>query len=216
MFILGFSISKRYPFVHLGNWHIDGRNTIRMKWKFGNRHNKIVVRGHNNIIESIGKVYESTFRVIGDNNKINILHNCKILDSSFVIIGNQCNITFQEKSTCGHGCWFVVMGNGHHISIGQDTMISDDVDIWASDSHAIFKDGNEADVINLSGDIDIGAHVWIGKKSVVLKNVRINENAIVGIASVVTKDVPANCIVVGNPAHVVNVGINWERSHIKV
>jgi acetyltransferase-like isoleucine patch superfamily enzyme len=42
----------------------------------------------------------------------------------------------------------------------------------------------------------------IGSGATVLANVTIGENAIVGAGSVVTKDVPDNCIVVGNPAHV--------------
>jgi len=42
----------------------------------------------------------------------------------------------------------------------------------------------------------------IGSGSTVLSNVVIGENAIVGAGSVVTKDVPANAIVVGNPAKV--------------
>ena len=42
----------------------------------------------------------------------------------------------------------------------------------------------------------------IGSGSTILSNVAIGENAIVGAGSVVTKDVPANAIVVGNPAKV--------------
>jgi acetyltransferase-like isoleucine patch superfamily enzyme len=40
----------------------------------------------------------------------------------------------------------------------------------------------------------------IGSGSTILSNVVIGENAIVGAGSVVTKDVPANAIVAGNPA----------------
>jgi acetyltransferase-like isoleucine patch superfamily enzyme len=42
----------------------------------------------------------------------------------------------------------------------------------------------------------------IGSGSTILSNISIGENAIVGAGSVVTKDVPANCIVAGNPARV--------------
>ncbi|HVS90360.1 MAG TPA: acyltransferase [Candidatus Acidoferrum sp.] len=42
----------------------------------------------------------------------------------------------------------------------------------------------------------------VGSGATVLSNVTIGENAIVGAGSVVTKDVPANAIVVGNPARV--------------
>ena len=42
----------------------------------------------------------------------------------------------------------------------------------------------------------------IGSGATILSDVRIGENAIVGAGSVVTKDVPANAIVAGNPARV--------------
>src|SRR5438128_11670757 len=43
----------------------------------------------------------------------------------------------------------------------------------------------------------------IGSGSVILSNITIGENAIVGAGSVVTKDVPANAIVAGNPARLI-------------
>jgi serine acetyltransferase len=45
--------------------------------------------------------------------------------------------------------------------------------------------------------------VWLGDRSTVLKGVSIGDNSIVAASSVVTKDVPANVIVAGNPAVVV-------------
>jgi len=42
----------------------------------------------------------------------------------------------------------------------------------------------------------------IGSGSTILSNITVGENAIVGAGSVVTKDVPANAIVAGNPARV--------------
>jgi acetyltransferase-like isoleucine patch superfamily enzyme len=49
----------------------------------------------------------------------------------------------------------------------------------------------------------------IGSGSTILSNVAIGENAIVGAGSVVTKDVPANAIVAGNPAKVLRY-LTWE------
>ena len=43
----------------------------------------------------------------------------------------------------------------------------------------------------------------IGSGSTILSNLTVGENAIVGAGSVVTKDIPANCLAVGNPARVV-------------
>jgi serine O-acetyltransferase len=49
----------------------------------------------------------------------------------------------------------------------------------------------------------IGNDVWIGPHAIIIGGVRIGDGAIVGAGSVVTKDVPARCVVAGNPATVV-------------
>lgn len=45
-------------------------------------------------------------------------------------------------------------------------------------------------------------NVWIGMNAIILKGVTVGENSVVAAGAVVTKDVPANCIVAGNPAAV--------------
>jgi len=50
------------------------------------------------------------------------------------------------------------------------------------------------------GEVFIGDRAFIGTGSVIMPGVRIGANAIVGSLSLVNKDVPANEIVVGNPA----------------
>ena len=52
--------------------------------------------------------------------------------------------------------------------------------------------------------------MWIGRNSIISKGVTIGENSIVAAGSVVTKDVPPNCIVGGNPAKVVKTDIDKE------
>lgn len=52
-------------------------------------------------------------------------------------------------------------------------------------------------------DTIIGKNVFIGCNALVLKGVHIGDNAVIGAGSVVTKDVPANCVAAGNPAVVV-------------
>lgn len=51
--------------------------------------------------------------------------------------------------------------------------------------------------------ITIGDNVWLGGGVIVLPGVTIGDNSVVGAGSVVTKDVPANVVVVGNPARIV-------------
>lgn len=50
--------------------------------------------------------------------------------------------------------------------------------------------------------INIGNDVWIGANCVILPGVTINDGAVVGAGSIVTKDVPKNAIVMGNPARI--------------
>lgn len=51
-----------------------------------------------------------------------------------------------------------------------------------------------------AGKVIIGENAFIGANSIILPNVVVGKNAIVGAGSVVTKDVPENTIVAGNPA----------------
>lgn len=56
--------------------------------------------------------------------------------------------------------------------------------------------------------IIIGKNVWIGENARICKGVSIGEGAIVAANAVVTKDVPSNCVVAGNPAKVVKTDID--------
>lgn len=53
------------------------------------------------------------------------------------------------------------------------------------------------------GNIIIEDNVWIGEGCVILPNVKIGQNSVIGANTVVTKDVPRNSIVVGNPGRVI-------------
>jgi maltose O-acetyltransferase len=51
--------------------------------------------------------------------------------------------------------------------------------------------------------IHIGKKVWITSRCIILGGVTIGDNSIIGAGSVVTKDIPANCLAAGNPARVI-------------
>ena len=51
--------------------------------------------------------------------------------------------------------------------------------------------------------VTVGHNVWIGGNVVILPGVSIGDNSIIGGGSVVTKDIPANVIAVGNPCKVI-------------
>jgi len=56
-------------------------------------------------------------------------------------------------------------------------------------------------------DTFIGSRCFIGANAIIMPGVRVGNHCIVGSGSVVTKDVPDNCIVSGNPARITKTGI---------
>ena len=53
--------------------------------------------------------------------------------------------------------------------------------------------------------MEIGDYAWIGAGATVLPGVRVGRHAVIGAASVVTKDVPDYAVAVGNPARVIKM-----------
>lgn len=85
------------------------------------------------------------------------------------------------------------------ITIGDDVMFGPAVKLVTS-NHPLDSNDRRA-VISLP--IVIEKNAWIGAGAIVLPGVTIGENSVVGAGSVVTKDVPPNTVVVGNPARVI-------------
>lgn len=55
----------------------------------------------------------------------------------------------------------------------------------------------------LAGCIEIGAYSFIGTNATILPNIKIGKNVIIGAGSVVTKNIPDNCLAYGNPCRIV-------------
>lgn len=63
----------------------------------------------------------------------------------------------------------------------------------------------------VSKDTRIGKRCFIGANAIIMCGVTIGDEVIVGAGAVVTKDVPSNCIVAGNPAKILRTGIHTRR-----
>ena len=106
------------------------------------------------------------------------------------------NITVGRNVFINSGCHFQDQGG---ITIGDGALIGHCVTL-ATLNHG-FAPEDRATLY--PQPIRIGRKVWIGANSVVLPGVTIGDNAIVGAGSVVTRDVPPNGVVVGNPARLI-------------
>jgi lipopolysaccharide O-acetyltransferase len=110
----------------------------------------------------------------------------------------------------------VQINDSVHITAMKDVQIGDNVlmasKIYISDcSHGYYNGGdNDSDPSSKAIDrayktngVNIGNNVWIGESVSILPGVTIGENAIIGANTLVNKDVPENCIAVGNPVRIV-------------
>lgn len=105
-------------------------------------------------------------------------------------------IRIGERVFINAGCCFQDQGG---ITIGDDCLIGHGT-ILATLDHDLAP-SRRGDMH--PGAITIGRNVWIGAGVTVLPGITIGDEAVVGAAAVVTKDVPPRTVVVGSPARVV-------------
>lgn len=123
---------------------------------------------------------------VGDNTKIGafveiqknatIGNNCKVSSHTFICEG----VTVEDDVFIGHSVTFI---NDSYPRATAEGRLQTEAD-WKVEKTLVKKGAS------------------IGSGTTVLSNVTIGENAIVGAGSVVTRDVPANTIVAGNPAKI--------------
>jgi maltose O-acetyltransferase len=89
------------------------------------------------------------------------------------------------------------------VEIGDDVMFAPNVQLYTA-THPTDPDLRcYPQLWELAKPIKIGNRVWLGGGVIVLPGVTIGDNTTIGAGSVVTKDIPANCVAVGNPCKVV-------------
>lgn len=110
-----------------------------------------------------------------------------------IVIGNNVMLTDYVQISATRK---VVLGD--NLLVGQNVYISDNSHGKADCSAVGIPPINRP--LTSKGPVIIGKNVWIGRGAVILSGVTIGDNAIIGANSVVTRDVPENCVVAGAPA----------------
>ncbi len=87
-----------------------------------------------------------------------------------------------------------------HIYVGDATMFGPNVTI-ATAGHPILPELREQ-AYQYNMPVRIGKNCWLGAGVIVMPGVTIGDNTVIGAGSIVTKDIPANVVAVGNPCRV--------------
>ncbi len=183
-----------------------------IKIYFGNSLFRKGVRiGKDSFIREHTKLSGGSHIKIGNNTRI---YPYSRLECFEYISGKQLNprLTIGDNVLIGRNTTILCANN---VTIGSNTMFASYCFV-ADENHGIDPSSPkryECQPLELS-EVHIGENCWIGEKSIILPGVTIGDNTVIGAGSIVTKDIPANSIAVGNPARVIkryNFGTKeWE------
>ncbi|MCD8349020.1 MAG: sugar O-acetyltransferase [Planctomycetaceae bacterium] len=108
------------------------------------------------------------------------------------------NITLGENFAANHN---LVILDGAPVTFGDNVMIGPNCSFYTA-GHPLDVERRNAG-LEFASPITVGANVWFGGNVCVMPGVTIGDNCVIGAGSVVTKDIPAGTLAVGNPCNVV-------------
>jgi acetyltransferase-like isoleucine patch superfamily enzyme len=136
-------------------------------------------------------------------------------------------VSFGGKASIGHGSKISVRGDLHlgdgftmtaestivcakEIRFGNDCLLSWDILVMDTDEHPLYNKDNER--INPDKAIQVGDHVWIGCKCVLLKGAVVSDNTVVAAGTLLTSSFSGEHQVIGgNPPSVLKNDVRWEH-----
>lgn len=117
------------------------------------------------------------------------------------------NISVGENFYANHG--LVILDAGG-VSFGDNVFIAPSCGFHTSGHPIDYERRNKG--LEYAYSIQVGSNVWIGAGVQVMPGVTIGDNVVIGGGSVVTKDIPSDCVAVGNPCRVIR-GITEEEKN---
>jgi acetyltransferase-like isoleucine patch superfamily enzyme len=105
--------------------------------------------------------------------------------------------------------------NGGSIVLKEDVLIAHDVQILTDDAHALIDAATGKRLNHYGGKIEIGTHVWIGRRATIMGNTSIGDHNVIGACSFVRNEhTPPNVALAGVPAKVVREGVTWRHEDL--
>lgn len=171
----------------------------------------IFMSGKDNLIEIKNSLISQTnIYIEGNNNNLTVEPHVKLRSATIHLRGNNCIIEIGKGTTFG-GIRIVNVGESNNITIGENCLFADFIELWASDTHSIYD--LEGNLVNNEKPVVIGNNVWIGSHVKILKGVTIGNGAIIGMNSMVTKNIAPKTLNVGNPTLCIKENIRWSLDY---
>lgn len=169
--------------------------------------------GDNNSILVEGAFHLGSNGSIGNSNGFTareiVFGDYLFLDSN-VMIGHGGRFSYDSFLKVGKGvmiCAWVKLNTNYSIKIGDDVGIGEYVDIWTHGSFPAVLNGFPAEF----GPVEIGSHVWLPAKSTVLANIKIGNNVVIGVNSLINKNLPDGCFAAGMPVKIIRENVYPNR-----
>jgi len=128
-------------------------------------------------------------------NRTTFIVGFKVSEGAELVIGDRVSVNYQTTISVAKS-----------VRIGDDTMIAGNVQIYDNISHPLSparRLRHDSFTLDESSPVVIGRNCWIGNAAIIMRGVTIGDNSVVAAGSIVTKSVPPNVLVAGNPARVV-------------
>ena len=175
-------------------------------------HIQIAGNGNKLIMEKGCMLLNSLVKISGNNNEVVLKANSYVSGAELWIEDNNCLLSIGERTFVGHHSHLACTEDERKLIVGDDCMISSNVQIRTGDSHSIVElEGNR---INPAESVEIGNHCWIGEGSKVMKGVRLEGDNVVSTGAIVTKSFDKNVLLGGIPAKVIKDNVTWDKERI--
>jgi acetyltransferase-like isoleucine patch superfamily enzyme len=195
------------------------------------------IRNHshdNRLVLGFGFTTGLGITFFGNNNKVIIHSSVDIRDLEVHIVGSNITLVIQEGSQVTNGYFWLggdsarmSIGSGSilidnrinltdshsRIEIGSGCMLGSGSEIRLGDAHVLY-DTDTGKILNQAHHVVLGSRVWLAQDSLILKNVEIGCDSVIGARSVVTRDIPPSSVAAGIPAKVIRSGVAWRVERI--